>query len=245
MTVPIKILYRNILENSTIAVTSENTAFPKYRLHDRDIGKLFKGTAFANPFQIHLDQGASPIYEIDRLLIPAGHNFNGLTMDLIYSENDIDWFYAVQWTQGDALLINKSFTAQTKRYWNLNIFAPATIAEMPEMFLSKAYTFQRNPGYGLGEGDRKNTLRDETKSGRVRLVKFGEPKRWRQYSLTRIGAAQKADFETWDRLAEGIKSVYIEDHNGVLCFAELIGDLNFRLTSVDRYSTDIELLETL
>jgi hypothetical protein len=37
------LLYRNILENSTVTVTNENSDYPKWRLHDRDIGKLFKG----------------------------------------------------------------------------------------------------------------------------------------------------------------------------------------------------------
>jgi hypothetical protein len=50
------LLYRNILENSTITVSNENASFPKWRLHDRDVGKLFKGTA-STDHQIIADQG--------------------------------------------------------------------------------------------------------------------------------------------------------------------------------------------
>jgi hypothetical protein len=52
----VKILYRNILENSTIVPSSEDAVFPRYRLVDRDIGKLFKGTSTPNPFFIAFSQ---------------------------------------------------------------------------------------------------------------------------------------------------------------------------------------------
>ena len=72
----IYLLYRNILENSTVTTTNENSDYPKWRLHDRDIGKLFKGTSTAN-HTIKADQGASPQYDVDTLIIPAGHNLIG------------------------------------------------------------------------------------------------------------------------------------------------------------------------
>ena len=55
----IKILYRNILENSTVTVTSENSSFPKYRLYDRDIGRLFKGNSTPANFYVILNLGAN------------------------------------------------------------------------------------------------------------------------------------------------------------------------------------------
>src|SRR4030042_6311262 len=100
MTQLIKLLYRNILESGTVTVTSEDTAYPKYRLYDRDIGKLSKKTAQSlllygsghlygtgkkygqgSSHVISVDQG-SVSYEIDRLIIPAGHNLNTMIIRL-------------------------------------------------------------------------------------------------------------------------------------------------------------------
>jgi hypothetical protein len=247
MTQQVKLCYRNILENSTVAVTTENSSFPKYRLHDRDIGKLFKATAYANPFSIILDQGAVTSYEVDRLLIPAGHNLSGLACSLRYSIDNFvsDDHEAIGWTQGDALLIDKSFTAQTKRYWKLNITAPATIVEIPEMYLTKQYTFQRNPSYGLEDRIKRNISRWETQSGRVRRVKNGDPRRARRYDLTKITGTQKTEFESWESVCEGIKYFYIEDINGVVFFAELIEEIFFRMENEGRWGTTIDLLEVL
>jgi len=220
----VKIVYRNILENSTIAVTTENTSFPKYRLCDRDIGKLFKGTAFANPFSIMVNQGATLIYEVNRLLIPVGHNFNGLALALYYSTNAVDWYLSVSWTQADALLIDKTFTAQTKQYWQLNIYAPATIVELPEMFLGKSYTFLMNPLLGARQGRRRNVQSDETRSGIDRDVKFGELRRFRNYELKDMDQSQETELEAMETLCEGVKPIWLEDHLGNVFFAKILSE---------------------
>lgn len=103
----VKLYYRNILETSTVAVTTENASFPKYRLYDRDIGKLFKGNSTPANFYIALDQGATIQYEVDRLIIPAGHNLTGLVSTIEYSDNNFtDIYLTNQWTQSGAGLID-------------------------------------------------------------------------------------------------------------------------------------------
>jgi len=239
--------YRNILENSTVTVTTENASFPKYRLYDRDIGKLFKGTAFASPFAITADQGATTIYEVDRLVIPVGHNLNGLVCKLQYSTTGAwagEQVDALSWTQGDALIIDKTFTAATKRYWRLIVTAPATIVEMPEMFLTKIYTFERNPGYGSRVGKQKNISRTETQSGRVRRVKFGEPRALAAYDLL-ILTAQKTSLESWDTATEGTKCFYVWDEGGTIRFMELINDLDFSYRANGIWNSHLDLLEVL
>lgn len=248
MTQQVEVCYRNILETGTLAVTTENTSFPKYRLYDRDIGKLFKGASTPANFYITVDQGAVTSYEVDRLLIPAGHNLNGLTIKLQYSTDNFsgDINDALSWTQGNALLIDKSFTAQTKRYWRLNIASPGSAPELAEMFLTKAYMFQRNPNYGLREKPyKKNIVREETASGRVRRVKNGEPRKARNYNLTRITAAQRTDLESWESLLDGTKFFYIEDVNGTLFFAELMDDLEFSMEHEGRFGVAMNILEVL
>ena len=242
----IKTAYRNILENSTVTVTTENASFPKYRLYDRDIGKFFKGTAFASPFGIVANQGAT-IYEVDRLIIPVGHNLNGLACKLQYSTTgawggeEVD---ALSWTQGDALIIDKTFTAATKQYWRLIVTAPATIVELTEMFLSRVYTFERNPSYGSKVGKKKNIIRDQTQSGRTRRIKLGEPKLSVNYDLL-VLTTQKTSFEAWDSATEGTKFFYVWDEGGVLYFMELMNDLEFAYRANGVWNISMELLEVL
>lgn len=242
------IAYRNILETGTVTVTTENSSYPAYRLYDRDIGLLFKGTAFANPFAIKVDQGAVISYEVDRLIIPPSHNLNGLACSLRYSNDDFaaDDHEAVGWTQGDALVINKSFAAATKQYWKLNVIATATIVEMPEMYLTKAYTFEENVAYaGLVEATKKNVQREESLSGLVQRTKFGEAKRGRSYQLNYIGDAQKANLKVWDSHYDGIKYFYVVDHAGSLIFMELLNDLEFIPAAPGIWSCSLELMEVL
>lgn len=245
----IKIMYRNILETGTVTVTTENTSFPKYRLYDRDIGLLFKGTAFASPFAIKVNQGASPIYEVDRLIIPAGHNLNGLACSLRYSTDNFgsDDHEAIGWTQGDALLIDKTFTAAIKEYWKLNITAPATIVELPELYLTKAYTFTRNPSWGFAYGDKRNVVREESLDGHVQKTKWGDPRVHQKYDLTKILDAQKTAMKAWDDHCEGSKSFYIEDIIGSLLFAEMVqnGLGDFKAESEGRWGLSLEVMEVL
>lgn len=237
--------YRNILETSTITVTTEDASFPKTRLYDRDIGKLFKGTAFASPFAILINQ--TPTYEINRLVIPAGHNLNGLDCSLRYSTDNfgVDDNEAVGWTQADALLIDKSFVAQTKPDWKLNITAPATIVELTEMYLTKDVVFLRNPAMGSMIGTRKNIVIDQTQSGISRKVKLGELKRIRRYDLNYITVTQKTDFESWDALCEGVKSFYIHDYDSSCIFMELVSDLEFTASGINRWTCMLDLTEVL
>jgi hypothetical protein len=235
--------YRNILENSTVTPLTEDASFPKTRMYDRDIGKLFKGTAFANPFGIFINQ--SPIYEADRLIIPVGHNFNGLNMELLYGIDGINWTTATSWTQGDDLIIDKSFSAQTKQYWYIAIYAPATIVELPELYLTKDVVFLRNPAMGSMVGTKKNIVSDQTQSGLSRKVKLGELKRLRRYDLNYITATQKTDFEAWDALCEGVKSFYIHDYDNSCIFMELLSDLEFTASGINRWTCMLELTEVL
>lgn len=245
----VKFCYRNILETGTVTVTTENASFPKYRLYDRNLGKLFKSTAFASPFAIVINQGAVISYEVDRLIIPAGHNLNGLACSLRYSTDNFgsDDHEAVGWTQGDALIIDKTFTAQTKQYWKLNITAPATIVEIPEIFLTKDYIFQINPILGSEEGFLDNVYSQESRSGLDYDVKFGTTRRLRTYDLIYVEETQKSDLESWKSHCEGIKPFWIYDHYGTLIYMKMLNPLKFIYLENDpsRYSCRLEFREVL
>jgi hypothetical protein len=246
MTQLIKVCYRNILENSTITVSSENAAFPKYRLYDRDITKLFKFNAADNPSLITLDQGTVTSYPVSRLFIPVGHTLNGLACKLQYSATgawageEVD---ALSWTQGDALRVDKAFAEQTKRYWRLRVAAPGAPIELPEMFLTKPYQFARNVSWGYETGDRLNIERQEALSGKAFYVENGVPRKERIYSLTKIQTAQKTELETWQGVTHGVKAVYVEDELTVVFFAEVIGGFRFANEREGRWGAAVHFLE--
>ena len=237
--------YRNILETSEVTVSSENASFPAYRLYDRNIGKLFKGNSTPANFYITVDQ-CTGNFEADRLIIPSGHNLGGLALKLQYSTDNFvsDSHDADSWTGylGD---MNRSFSAQTKRFWRLNIASPATAPELTEMYLTKDYTFERSPVYGLIESQKKNVKREESLSGQVQLTKYGEMKRVRRYNVNQMSALQRYNFELWVQQWAGTKCFYVIDHTGILIFMEMLNEPEFPLAILNRYSCDLDLLEVL
>jgi len=244
----VKLCYRNILETGNVSVTDQNNSYPSYRLYDRDIGKLFKGNSAGNnnQFSIIIDQGANNAIEIDRLIIPAGHSLNGLALELYHSNDGNNWTGAANNWNATSGTVDVSFNATTKQYWDLVINTNNSVPELSEMFLTKTYTFERNPNYGLEDGKKKNVLSDETQSGLVRLVKFGEPRRFRSYQLTKIGDNQKTNLESWDDHCEGIKALYLIDHQNGAFFAWLTTkDLIFAMEHENRWSVRMEFLEVL
>jgi hypothetical protein len=184
-------------------------------------------------------------YPVSRLFIPIGHTLNGLACKLQYSNDNFgaDSHDILNWTQGDALLINKAFAETTSRYWRLRVAAPGAPIEMPEMFVTKPYQFARNVSWGFETGNRLNVIRNETLSGKVIYIKNGVPRKERVYDLTRIQSAQKTEFETWESVSEGIRSIYVEDEATVVFFAEMIGEFKFRNEREDRWGLPLHLLE--
>jgi hypothetical protein len=241
------ICYRNILESGTVTVTSENSAFPKAALYDRDIGFLFKGNTTPANFYITVDQGASISYEVDRLIIPAGHNLDGLALKLQYSTDNFgsDINDALSWTQSGSGLIDKTFTAQTKRYWRLNIASPASAPELAEMFLTKQIPFIYNPEFGGPVGKKRNIDRTESRAGEAQKVKNGDARRSYKYGWSILEAAEKDMLEAWDDDCEGTKNFYLIDTDGNTVFVERLGDLIFTPIGYQQYQTSFDLLEVV
>ncbi len=244
----VTLLYRNILETGTVTSVDENPSFPRYRLYDRDIAKLFKFNSHPANLTVTINQ-TPIIYPVDRLIIPGGHTLNGLDIILRYSDTGAwggEEVTVVNWTQGDWLVINKTFTQQTRQYWQFLITSnPAAPPEFAEMFLGADLVFTRNPDPSVMEGRKRYVTRQETLSGKSQRIKFGESKRSRRYSLKTVASAQKADFEAWEALCEGLKPFYIIDHNGTLIYMEMLNELEFNYITPTIVSTSLELLEVL
>jgi peptidoglycan/xylan/chitin deacetylase (PgdA/CDA1 family) len=189
-------------------------------------------------------------YQIDRLIIPVGHNLTSLSLKFQYSSDNFvsDIHDSLSWFQSGVALIDMPLTALTKNYWRLNIASPASAPELPEMFVGKTYTFLTNPLFGARQGRRRNEYNDESLSGLDFGVQFGDPRRFRAYELKDMGTSQKAEFEAFETLCGGIKPFWVEDHLGNVMFMKKINEEDFGYDGEDAdalYSCRLDLREVL
>ena len=235
----------NILESSTVTSTpAADSSYPATRLYDRHIGRMYVAGSAATT-TLHVDQGASTIQEVDRLVIPKDHNLDTLVCTLSYSDNDSAWTQHEQWTQSGSGLIERSFTAATHRYWRLIITSPGSAVQLAEMFLTKSYTWDRNPE----EMDRGvypvfNVERKEDSGDRPRYITFGEKRRARVYELYKMHDADKTAIESLNEAWAGSKPFYLKDHAGDLIYGELQSPFEFSISG-SYADTTFNFLEVL
>ncbi len=241
----IKLYFQNYLEVAEISCTSEDVNFPKYRLYDRAQGLLYKGSSHPNPFQFVFDLGASgPYPAIDSFILGKNHNLTGLFAELYFSDGG-GWTPVATWwvTAG----INRKIFAEAQhRNWILSIGSPASNPEIGEIFLSKQFSFERQPNYGYEYGDEKNQNRLLSQAGMSQKTKWGGRKKVRTYQLVHISDSQRQDLEAFDVAIDGIKNFYVEDLQGNLFFAELPDGLpKFRAEDGGRWEINLTVLEVL
>lgn len=245
----VKCSYKNIFESGTVTLTAgtEDSNYPLYRIYNRDIGLLFKITA-AVTMEIKVDQGASGILAADRLLIPAGHNFNGMTLDIKYSDNDSAYTAAVtQWVQSGNGLIVKEWTSETHRYWKFIITSPGSIPQLAELFLTQTYTWELNPFYPVPGKDKlfnvENTM---TAGGQDRFLIHGDSKRQFNYVVPYAAETQKDNIITLNDAWEGAKPFWIYDvDNDTWVFGKLLTLLNVTEISNQKYGFEFNFIEVL
>ena len=241
------LLYRNILESSTVTTTNENTDYPKWRMHDRDVGKLFKGTGTAN-HTIKADQGASPIYDVDTLIIPDGHNlYGGAQLDWEYSANDANWDDMVTaWAGADGQIAKEASGSQTKRYWRLVLTSLAANPEIPELFMGEKVELANVVAWGYQEGLRGNVERTEALSGRPYFLQQGEDREYRKYNCKIQNSSDRDDLESFFNHSRG-KPFWLKDLDGLWYFMSLV-DPNigpFDRPSLNRFNITLEMIEVL
>jgi len=241
----IKIGYINILETSTVTLVgaSEDPDYPLYRLYDRNIGRLAKTDTTDNQ-DIKVQQlGGNQV--VNTLFIPAGHNLDGVTMNLRYSDDGITYFYASsQWSQSGEGQILKEFAAQTREYWMTNCSAFSNPPEASEYYLTFLYSFVCAPLYGLSDGDHHNVSRNETKSGIAHFLSHGESRRQMSYKLNNISSAEKTEMESWNNEWAGYKPFLFVDHNANVFFAELASPIKFQ-QFYNYFTAEISIQEVL
>jgi hypothetical protein len=160
----IKIGYINVLETSTVTVTTEDSDYPAYRMYDRNIGRLYKGTSTSD-HTIKANQGSNS-QAVNAFFVPAGHNLDGAHMTVEYSTDDVTYPDATtSWNQSGTGQILKEFTAQTKQYWRSVLSTLSANPQLAEYYLTYLYTFVCAPSYGLTLGNRHNASSNEARTG--------------------------------------------------------------------------------
>ena len=178
----IKIFSSNILEDGTVTVTGEDSAYPATRLHDRSRNLYWRYSA-TGALTFHVDQGATGNVGVDAMAI-IGHNFDGEDMQWQYSDNDSDWYDAVtDWTQsGNADIVKTLGSPATHRYWRVTV-SSMTNPLCGEIWMSEGYSFDIARKPDPFHSYRDNVRWSESIGGQVRSIKFGESGSEWSYSL--------------------------------------------------------------
>jgi len=237
--------YLNVLEDSSVALTqgTENAAFPAKRLYDRRVAQPFK-TSSTGTLEVHVDQGSSPA-EVDRLIIPSGHDLSGLTVRLEYSYEDVAWMTAAEFVAHNSVL-DAAFTPVTARFWRFTVDNPSRVVTIPEIFLTKVYTWDRLPQRPGGpEEPQLNASSIETVAGEERFIVNGPPRRQMQYTLKSIPDAQKAALlALWSSWAGG-NPFWVFSHRGAWIFCKFTEDPKISEVYAGRHDAKVSLLEVV
>lgn len=242
----IALLYVNILETSTVSVQNENPDYPKWRLHDRDIGKKFYGGSIESPFLIKADQGSVYQRDVNTLIIPAGHNLAGELLGLKYGPDNVSYTDAVSAWTGVAGLIVKEFTVQNAQWWRFSIDNPAAIPQMQELWLGSRATYIDVIAWGYQEGRQGNVARTDSLSGRPHFLQNGEDRKYRNYMCKCYSSSVRDSLESFFSYSRG-KPFWLQDLDGEWYFMSLV-DPNigpFDRPGLNRFDLQLEMIEVL
>lgn len=170
---------------------------------------------------------------IDQLFISSGHNLNGMTIDLKYSDDDITYTEALTQFYGYPGLIQKSFTAQQRQFWKFIITTPAVIPEIPELFLSPSYEWTLPDILPIAPSGNLNpefnVEHRQSASGADRFLIYGDSKRQRIYPLVKCNETQKTNILSFNDSWQGAKPFYLYDHEGTWIYGMLIAPIDLQM----------------
>ena len=173
------------------AITCANTfatTGPKDFLIDDRAGSLATFTAAATDHYIQLDRGAGTLEEIDRIIIPAGHNYNGHNLRV---RTDSASDFSVDPTEilaktaiSAATIIDLAMTGGTeaqRKYRYVRIDdddAESWNPEIPELILTRTRTLTRGPEPNWEDYPTHNTLHFPKESGAIASLSLGADRRY-------------------------------------------------------------------
>lgn len=245
----IKTCVINLLETSTVTLSVGEivTDYPLSRLYNRDIERNTAIVAQdSTAIIIKIVQGGT-IKSADRLLIPAGHTLDGMTLSIQYSDNDVTYTDTVApWVQSGSALINKSWSTLNYTYWRFIIENSAVNPQLGELILTSTYEWTLNPFFPISnQEDLFNSVNTVSPTGQDDFVEFGDSKKHRIYHTGFIALAQKQEFDSLDSVMKSSKPIWLCDEDSNWIFVIAHDDIVIDEISDGLYSTVFDFIEVL
>jgi len=235
----IMLCFENILEGADVTLLSGSSeeGFPLYRLFDRNIKRLFK-SAYSQVVEIKISAPSEK--DIDRLIIPKGHNLEGRLLTLLSSSDDITYGVIESFTP-DSNLINRALQRTKKRFYKLRIENNLDGVALPELFLTYTYIWESNPPEMFLTEFLVERL--ETPSGEARFLINGRARRKRRYQIKSAWQRQKDELSYLIDSWRGARPFYLCDHEGAWIYGGLEKPIEIKKTGYDEYSFVFDFIE--
>jgi len=235
----IMLCFENILEGAEVTLQSGTAleGFPLYRLFDRNTKRLFK-SAYSQVVEIKISAPSEK--QIDRLIIPEGHNLSGRLITLFSSADDTA-YEVIDSFSPDSNLINRALRGSKHRFYKLRIENNPDEVAIPELFLTYTYIWETNPPERLSTEFLVERL--ETSSGEARFLIEGGARRKRQYQIRSAWQRQKEELSYLIDSWQGAKPFYLCDHEGAWIYGGLERPIEIKKTGYDEYSFVFDFIE--
>lgn len=242
---------------STVGMTgaTQDTDFPITNIHSRSKSRVWKGTTDGVPnnvlFNVSNADFNAAAFQCDTLVIPAGHNLNGLNIQIVTDPagSPVTQYGPQAVTEeNDEDIVISWATPAYHSAWRIYVTPVSTawVMIVPELHLSFAEEMTRSPSRPSGAIDDDFNVRNEVSSGGYDwFIQYGERKRRRSYSFENVSSAQRVQIEAANAMWAGKRPFWIRDHEGTYLFVKLAKKLNLRETGAVRFSCDMELLEVI
>lgn len=209
----------NVLQDSTVTVTSSATGYDAYRLYDGLFGKQWRATSTATQ-TIHVDRGAGSLEPVDTLIIPAGHLLSGCGMTFERSSNNSTWTPIVTgWTQsGSALILKQGAATNTDRYLRCVISGASVAPQAGEVWMGVLTTFASGLSVGTRSGLASVDMTEESIYSRTpHSLVLGSALVKLDGKVNSVAPSEVDDFESWFEVTIAGR-FFFEDHRGVQYF---------------------------
>ncbi|NIO41042.1 MAG: hypothetical protein GTO41_13240, partial [Burkholderiales bacterium] len=163
----------NLIDGSTVAVTSENSLFPKANLYDNRPSRPFKFNAAAADDYITFDLGAAK--NVDFCSIHYHNIDTGVTAIRLYSKTSAfasatDGTLEATFTKATPTFYTHLTSPVNRRYWKVSFIGTnGSPIELGEIVLGEASVFTNNQRPQWETQYRRRQIRNTTRAGEVHV----------------------------------------------------------------------------
>lgn len=233
----------NRLENSLVTVSGSALDRPASRLSDRFIGPEWEDSV-AGTRIIKWDQGSAPGL-IDAVLLPAGHNLSGVSLQVDSSTDNVAWTSKGTLTPASLAAQRIPCTPFTTRYGRLQMIACPSAPRLAELFASSGVTFSQPPLLGWESRKVGNVLAFESESGVFMAYRRGATRVELDWRVPQFTEADRTALEgLFDAIGGGAKGLFLVDPLGAIFFVRWLNpEIGFQGTLPDKYEVTFRFQE--